>query len=202
MPAIVAQDALGDVVRVGDERRRPSGGAVVPSDQRRDRRPGQRGGSESADVALIREGKAAHGVDVTDVRRAGPNAHALRPGRRRAHHEIVRGQIEGLEGERIERCQKAEIAPREGQHLQGGGVNAPRVDDGTRDLRLEQRRVDRRLRKRVGDVPENAFGPAQLVEIVVHEGGSRAGKRCGGRAGLSSLFNQRHVAHRLPTLPL
>jgi hypothetical protein len=50
-------------------------------------------------------------------------------------------------------------------------VHALGIDQVAGLGRIEQRRVDRRLRKEIRDVPEDAFRAAALVQVVVNEGG-------------------------------
>ena len=145
------------------------GRAAIPRHEPRHERPRDAAHAEAADVLIVSEREAAHRVDVADVERIGPETHALRPRRRRAHDQIVRREVERLERGRIERREIAKVTRRARQALQCGRVHARGVDQIARYRPIVERGVHGRVRIEVGDVPEDALRAAALIEIVVNE---------------------------------
>jgi|GEM_PF-5080587 len=82
-----------------------------------------------------------------------------------------------LERGRIEWREQAKTAPREGDALQCRGAHARSVHQIPGSLRVEERGVDRRIGIGAGDVRENPFRAAALVQIVVDESDARSGGR-------------------------
>ena len=99
-------DAPGGVVRVGEEGVDALSGRVIPDAQRRHDRGKQRARDAAQrhlrDIVVVHPGEARWTVAVADVIGVWPGDDALGERAGAAQHDVVRGEVKRLKGQRVE----------------------------------------------------------------------------------------------------
>jgi hypothetical protein len=95
------------------------------------------------------------------------------PGARARQDEVVAGQVERLDGGRIEGQEHPEGARGGAQALQEGGVDGPVGEPALRALLVVYRREDVGVRPQLGDGQEDPLRSAHVEQEVVDKGNFR-----------------------------
>ena len=168
----VPADPVGDEAAVGDERVGAARRAHVPASQhRRDGMRGQtRQGARAAwpevGVELVPEVPHRR-VDVGDVHGASSGAAAFGHRVAGGEHQVVRRQIEGLDGEGKQRQVVAVAAL--GKPVQEAGEDPVALDDLATRSRHVDEGEDVGLGMEQAELLEHALAPAQAGEPVVDQ---------------------------------
>ena len=178
----VGLDARLGGARVGHVAVHPLRGDPVPlapaAEEPAAARPRDRVGALGERAVALVPGVAERVVAVRDVHGALVADHGVRPGARARDHKVVAGQVERLDGGRVERQEGPEVA-RGGAHpLKERGVDVAVREAGLGALLVVDGREHVRLRPEVAHLQEHAVRAAHADQEVVNQCRAWLGPPC------------------------
>src|SRR3989344_3272646 len=108
-------------------------------------------------------------VHITDMERLRPCDNAFGITRRIRQHDVVFTEIELLDGQRHQRREKAMAFARERQMVEKRRIEGLYLEHPMQLLQTENKRIDRRIRKKLGEGFQDPLRSPVLHQVIMHQ---------------------------------